>query len=82
MKDQPMTGVEKVVWWTEYVIRNNGAPYLKNPRADMSWFDFFMLDVIAFLFGVVVITLFFLYRLLIFICGVFHKNNRAKSKTQ
>lgn len=29
--DQPMTGLERAIWWIEYVIRNNGAPHLRNP---------------------------------------------------
>lgn len=63
LKDQPMTGLEKVVWWTEYVIRNQGAPYLKNPRADVSWSEFLILDVITFLFSILFIALFIVYKI-------------------
>ncbi|KAG5898036.1 hypothetical protein JTB14_001747 [Gonioctena quinquepunctata] len=50
--DQPMSGVEKVVWWTEYVIRNNGAKHLRGPLADVPFYQFIFLDVAAFLFSV------------------------------
>lgn len=63
LKDQPLTGLEKVVWWTEYVIRNQGAPYLKSPRANISWSEFLILDVLAFLFSVLTIALFVFYKL-------------------
>lgn len=58
-----MTGLEKVIWWTEYVIRNKGAQYLKNPRADVTWIDFLILDVIAFLLAVLLIALFVIYKI-------------------
>lgn len=82
IKDQPMTGLEKVVWWTEYVIRNNGAPYLKNPRADVSWFDFLILDVVAFLFSVIIVTLFSFYYALKLIINRFVKRRPLKRKLQ
>ncbi|KAF5286453.1 hypothetical protein FQA39_LY16303 [Lamprigera yunnana] len=28
-EDQPMTGLEKAIWWTEYVIRHKGAKHLR-----------------------------------------------------
>lgn len=59
-----MTGVEKVIWWTEYVIRNKGAPHLRNPRADVSWFDFLILDVVAFLLFILFTTLFLFYKVI------------------
>ncbi|KAB0791459.1 hypothetical protein PPYR_03259 [Photinus pyralis] len=51
--DQPMTGVEKAVWWVEYVLRHKGAKHLKSPFLDLPWYQYLLLDVI----GVVVLTL-------------------------
>lgn len=45
--DQPMRGIDKVVWWTEYVIRHGGAKHLRNPAADLPWYQYFLLDVAA-----------------------------------
>ncbi|KAG5896751.1 hypothetical protein JTB14_031731 [Gonioctena quinquepunctata] len=50
LEDQPMTGLEKAVWWTEYVIRHKGARFLHSPTADISWYEYFLLDVIAGVF--------------------------------
>ncbi|CAG9854774.1 unnamed protein product [Phyllotreta striolata] len=49
MVDQPMTGVDKAVWWIEYVIRHNGAKHLRSQGADMSFYEYFMIDVALFL---------------------------------
>nr|XP_023020194.1 UDP-glucuronosyltransferase 1-3-like [Leptinotarsa decemlineata] len=47
--DEPLVGVEKAVWWIEYVLRHKGAPHLRSEAADMSFFEYFMVDVLAFL---------------------------------
>lgn len=67
--DAPMTGLEKAVWWTEYVIRNKGAKHLRNPAADIPFYQYYLIDVISFLLGVtalviaaVVVAVKFLYR--------------------
>lgn len=48
-KDQPTNGLERAIWWIEYVIRNKGAPHFKNPVVDMQWHQFLLLDVFAFI---------------------------------
>lgn len=48
IKDTPMPPVETAVWWIEYAIRNRGAKHLKYKGAEMSFFDYFLVDVILF----------------------------------
>ncbi|XP_044755333.1 UDP-glycosyltransferase UGT5-like isoform X3 [Coccinella septempunctata] len=70
LTDVEMTGLEKVVWWTEYVIRNKGAKLLRNPIRDLPFYQYYLLDVIGFvgvlsfivIFGTVKISL-LIYRL-------------------
>ncbi|XP_045473178.1 UDP-glycosyltransferase UGT5-like isoform X1 [Harmonia axyridis] len=65
-RDVEMTGLEKVVWWTEYVIRNKGAKLFRNPIIDLPFYQYYLLDVIGFVglicfivsFGVIKISLF------------------------
>ena len=45
--DKPMTGLEKFVWWSEYVIRHKGAEHLRSPAADFTWFDYLLLEVVV-----------------------------------
>ncbi|XP_065218096.1 UDP-glucosyltransferase 2-like [Planococcus citri] len=45
-KDRPMTPQQSVVYWTEYVIRNNGASHLKTPASRLSLFQYLLLDVV------------------------------------
>lgn len=65
--DQPISGIEKVVWWTEYVIRNGGAKHLRNPAADLPWYQYLLLDVTAAFFtflGTLAIVLILLWKIL------------------
>ncbi|XP_018561529.1 UDP-glucuronosyltransferase 2B15-like [Anoplophora glabripennis] len=54
--DSPMTGLEKAVWWTEYVIRNKGAKHLRNPVADIPFYQYYLLDIVAFLLGIIILS--------------------------
>ncbi|KAF5301857.1 hypothetical protein FQR65_LT08689 [Abscondita terminalis] len=69
--DQPMTGLEKAVWWTEYVIRHNGTRHLRSPLLDIPFYQYYLLDVIAVLttafiviVGIVFLVLKLFFRLL------------------
>lgn len=46
-KDRPMSALDTAMFWIEYVIRNKGAEYMKNPARKMSWFASSMIDVYA-----------------------------------
>nr|CAH7757437.1 unnamed protein product [Callosobruchus chinensis] len=59
--DEPMPGIEKAVWWTEYVIRNKGAKYLRNHSQDVPWYQFLLLDIFAFVTAVIVTILLIIY---------------------
>lgn len=46
-KDRPMSSAQSVDYWTRYVIRHNGAPHLKSHALNLTWYQYFLLDVIA-----------------------------------
>nr|QVG59861.1 UDP-glucuronosyltransferase [Nilaparvata lugens] len=51
--DKPMPAVETAVWWIEYVIRHQGAPHLRPACFDLTWYQYYSLDVIAFILAVI-----------------------------
>ena len=53
MRDQPETPLERAVFWTEYVIRHKGAPHLRSAARDLTWYQYHLIDVWAFILGVV-----------------------------
>lgn len=82
INDQPMTGLEKVIWWTEYVIRNKGVLHLQNPRVYVSWFEFLILDVVAFLISLLILFLGVVYKTSKFVSQLVYKSRQIKQKSQ
>lgn len=49
LEDQPLKGLDKAIWWIEYVLRHGDVRHLRSSAADMSFVEYLMLDVIIFL---------------------------------
>lgn len=60
-RDRPMKPLETAVWWTEYIGRGNGLPYVRSERVNMSWYERNLIDVAAFLIAITVLALYVLY---------------------
>lgn len=60
-RDRPMSPTETAVYWTEYVIRHKGAHHLKTAAAKMPWYQYLLLDVIAFIIFVFIVVVLILY---------------------
>ncbi|XP_028133814.1 UDP-glucosyltransferase 2 [Diabrotica virgifera virgifera] len=67
LKDEPMSGLEKAIWWIEYVIRHKGAKHLWHPNLDLPLYKYFLLDVFAFLLLVIVVLSFMIYMVCYFL---------------
>lgn len=48
-RDRPMTALQSAVYWTEYVIRHQGAPHLRPASVQLYWHQLALLDVTAVL---------------------------------
>lgn len=64
-----MTGLERAVWWTEYVLRHNDTSHLKAPWAGRRFYHEFQLDVMAVIFTVSLVVLIGSYKA----CKIFVK---------
>ncbi|NXK38461.1 CGT galactosyltransferase, partial [Piprites chloris] len=47
--DRPMHALNRTVYWLEYILRHNGAPYLRPAVYDLSLYEYFCLDILALL---------------------------------
>uniref|UniRef100_A0A3B5KJ39 glucuronosyltransferase n=1 Tax=Takifugu rubripes TaxID=31033 RepID=A0A3B5KJ39_TAKRU len=54
-KDQPMNPLELSVYWTEFVMRHKGAKHLRPAVHDLNWIQYYCLDVVAFLFTILLL---------------------------
>lgn len=68
LKDTPETPLEKAVFWTEYVIRHKGAPHLKSYARDLNFWQYYLLDVTAFIVLIVTVLSVLSVKLLKRIC--------------
>ena len=68
-KDSPEPPVKKAAWWVEFVLRNNGADFLKPKSMHLSFYQAWNLDILAA--GLMVITggLFIMYKIFRFCCS-------------
>ncbi|XP_065216417.1 UDP-glycosyltransferase UGT5-like [Planococcus citri] len=60
-KDRPMSAMDTAIYWIEYVIRHKGAPHLRSAVADLHYYQYLLLDVIAFLLLVIFGGIFLAY---------------------
>lgn len=75
-----MTPQESVVYWTEYVIKYNGAPLLKPASTQLYWFQYFLLDVILFVLLILISFIYAVYRIFKVIRG-FIRRFRCEGET-
>ncbi|XP_037299195.1 uncharacterized protein LOC115452065 [Manduca sexta] len=75
MQDQPQGSLERAVWWTEHVLRHGGAEHLRSPAANMSWTQYYeiqlLLLLLAGLLTAVSLVVFMVYTLLRCVCRSF-----------
>lgn len=60
LRDQKESPLERAIYWTEYVLRHKGAYHLQSPAKDLSFFQYYMFDVVLF----VIFTLVSIYVLI------------------
>lgn len=75
-RDQPITPMDKAIFWVEYVMRHKGAAHLRTEAYKMSWFSYYSVDVVLFLLTVVTVLLLSVMVLLRSLCC----RNRRKLK--
>lgn len=76
-KDVEVHPRKKAAWWIEYAIRNNGTQFFRPASLQLSWYQYLMLDMMAFVLVVLtllLVSLYLLVRLLAYVC-------RRKAKT-
>jgi hypothetical protein len=61
MKDQETHPLDRAVYWTEYVMRHQGAAHLKSKAANLSIVQYFLIDVGFVLLVIALCTIFISY---------------------
>ncbi|XP_050501765.1 UDP-glycosyltransferase UGT5-like [Diabrotica virgifera virgifera] len=64
-RDRPVNPMDLALYWTDYIVKHKGAPHLRVAAMELTWYQYFLLDVIAFVVIMIIMTftaLFILYR--------------------
>ncbi|XP_054642946.1 UDP-glucuronosyltransferase-like [Dunckerocampus dactyliophorus] len=80
--DRPVQPVDLAAFWTEFVMRHNGAGHLRVAAHDLNWFQYHSLDVIGFLLAVVVLALWLVLKCCLFCTRKCCAKKTAKSKAE
>lgn len=63
LEDEPIKSLDKIIFWTEYVIKHKGAKFLKYKAGDIPLYQYLLLDVIFFALVLFICVLYVLYKL-------------------
>nr|QPA18384.1 UDP-gluconosyltransferase [Trialeurodes vaporariorum] len=84
--DLPQTSLEKSIFWVEYVIRHNGAHHLRPAAVDMPYYQYLLIDVIAFftisVLAIVFIFVYFVRKFLSLIVSGKTRSSRSKTRNK
>ncbi|XP_028269791.1 UDP-glucuronosyltransferase 2A1-like [Parambassis ranga] len=53
--DRPLSPLDEAVFWLEFTMRNKGAKNLRVAAHELTWYQYHSLDVLAFLFAVILL---------------------------
>ncbi|XP_038220957.1 UDP-glucosyltransferase 2-like [Zerene cesonia] len=78
IRDQPQTPLERAVWWSEYVIRHNGAKYLRSPAFDMPVQEYYEIKLILSIILVCALVLGIICKLCIKLISIFKRKTKLE----
>lgn len=81
--DRPLSPLDTAIYWTEYVIRHNGAPQLRVASVGLPLYQYLLLDVLVPLIVVALLIIFVFYlmakKFALFLFGLcFKKTSSSK----
>ena len=56
LKDRRRTPLQETCDWIEYVLRHGGARHLRAQVLDIPWYQYYLLDVIAFIVAIAIMV--------------------------
>ncbi|XP_050683799.1 UDP-glycosyltransferase UGT5-like isoform X5 [Leptidea sinapis] len=78
LSDEPQKGLDKAIWWTEYVLRHGGAKHLRSPAANMSWMEYYEVKLILTVISILLVLVTLIMYSIITIYKYFVKSEKHK----
>lgn len=57
-RNRQQSPLNTAVWWAEYVAATRGAPLLHSHATDISFIEYYSLDVLALIFSIITLNVF------------------------
>uniref|UniRef100_A0A8C6AB53 glucuronosyltransferase n=1 Tax=Marmota marmota marmota TaxID=9994 RepID=A0A8C6AB53_MARMA len=76
--DQPVKPLDHSVFWIKFVMHHKGAKHLWFAAHDLSWFQYYSLDVVGFLLACVATGMFIITKCCLFCCQMIAKTGKKK----
>ncbi|XP_013186739.2 UDP-glycosyltransferase UGT5 isoform X5 [Amyelois transitella] len=84
INDQPQSPLERAVWWTEHILRHGGGRHLRSPAANISWTQYYEVELITYLLAGLLLVLVIFATVIIytvrFVSQIINSNSKLKSK--
>ena len=69
LNDQINKPLDRAIWWIEYLIRHPSlASHMRSPVHNLTWYQYYLLDVLALIASVAITVLLITYKILRCIC--------------
>ena len=82
IKDRKRTPLQETGDWIEYVLRHGGARHLRAQVFNIPWYQYYLLDVIAFLVAMITLVVMVIRLTCSCICCLCCKKDSNKAKKE
>ena len=82
LKDRRRKPLQETCDWIEYVLRHGGARHLRAQVFNIPWYQYYLLDVMAFLVAIVTLVVMVIRLAYGCLCRVFCKKGDIKAKKE
>ncbi|XP_053329251.1 UDP-glucuronosyltransferase 2A2-like [Spea bombifrons] len=77
-RDTPVSPRDTAVFWTEFVMRHNGAEHLRAVGNDLPWYQYYVLDVIGALVATLAVIIYLSWKVLGAIIKICLRGRKSK----
>lgn len=60
-QDRPHSAMDTALYWIEYVIRYKGAKHLRPQSVELTWYQFYLIDVALVVIGASILICYIMY---------------------
>ena len=82
LKDRRRTPLQETCDWIEYVLRHGGARHLRPQVFNILWYQYYLLDVMAFIVAVVILVVMVIIFTCRFLCRLCCRKSESKTKKE